>query len=268
MPLFKRLLPALLISPCIHAAEFSIQPAVATLHYQAEEHNQIGTVINQESGHLPQFEISMQAKEAPWLIKIDYSRAEGDVNYQGYTQMGIPLTTRTELNIESWQALLGYQWQVADQQQITLGAGLNGLQIDRHILPALGSLPLNETLNSQRFVLSLSWQWQMDALPVALNTQLDILPQHQNRLTVDTQGLYDTIELDTDQHTDWRWALDAEWRCTPNARLGIGLAYQSYQPGSSQQGILKRNGLAAATVRYPGSDQRLLVLKSFFSWHF
>jgi hypothetical protein len=268
MHLPKLLLPILLLSPCTRAAEFSFQPALAILYYQAEERNSIGTVINKESGQLPQFGISVQAKEVPWLIKIDFSRAQGEVDYQGYTQMGIPLATRTELSVSSWQALLAYQWQLGDQQQIALGAGLNGLQIDRNILPTLGSFPLKEKLDSQRFVVSLLWQWQMADHPFALNSQLDILPQHKNRLMVDTQGLYDTIELDTDQHTDWRWVLDAEWRCTPNAKLGLGLAYQSYQPGSSSLGILKRNGLAAATVRYPGSEQRLLVLKSYFTWHF
>jgi hypothetical protein len=262
------LLPAILLIPCTHAADIFIRPELGMLFYQSEERNEIGSVLNKETGRLPLLGVSLQVKEAPWFLKVNLARAQGEVDYQGYTQMGIPLTTRTELSIDSWQVLLGYQWPILAQQQISLGAGINGLQIDRNILPTLGSFPLKENLASQRLVLSLMWQWQMLEQPLVLKSQLDILPQRQNRLTVDTQGLYDTIVLDADQHTDWRLAIDAQLRCFKDAELGLELAYQSYQPGSSQRRILMRNGIPAATIYYPGSDQRLIALKAQFGWHF
>jgi hypothetical protein len=229
---------------------WSVSAANGSMHYRASETNAKGFVTNKENGRLPSHELALRWTPSPWYAQLSAQRAASGVLYQGYTQIGLPLTTTTELALSQWQLQAGWQWLGPDRQQIRLGTGLSQSSIDRNILPALGSLPLRETLNTRQWLLAVEWQktwpnaWPR---PVTLALSGQLLPTLKQTLDVDSYGIYDPIRLSNARGTDWMLGAKGKLAITPQAQLTLQWSYRSIQPRASS--------LEAATVRYPGSRQ-------------
>jgi hypothetical protein len=228
------------------------------MHYRARETNALGFVTNKESGRLPSQALALRWSRSGWYAQLAVQRAASDVLYQGYTQIGLPLTTTTELALSQWQLQAGWQWQGPHGQHLQLGSGFSQSRIDRNILPGLGSLPLRETLNTRQWLLAAEWQETWAAAwprPLTLSLSGQVLPTLKQTLDVDSYGIYDTIRLSNAHGTDWALGAKGKLAITPQAQATLQWTYQSIHPRASGLEVWRKNSAPAATVRYPGSRQ-------------
>lgn len=245
------------------------------LDYRATERSSAGGVINEERGYLPGFAATVQGQHRGWLLQGRYGRSKNDVQYQGYTQIGIPLSTRTQLAVHQTELRASHPWPLVGELNGVGTLGIDHLRMDRNILPALGSLPLQEVLDSTRLLLGVGVQhalpslpWGDGGMPGQFSAGVEILPAVRNRIAVNSLGLYDPITLAPARQTDWRWHAKAEWRLMSQVRLSLGVAQERFQPGGSAVDIWRQNGVAVAGVRYPGSVQSMRRWTLGLDWSF
>jgi hypothetical protein len=257
-----------------HASSpWALDVSLGKTRYQSTERSSSGAISNQETGELPQAKLALtwqgggqrDGQGGTWFGQGYYALARHDVAYQGYTQIGIPLATTTELAIHQAGAHAGYRWQWGDSTQGTALAGLERMQVRRNILPGVWSLPLNEIITSTRAVLGTQVRHRLGILPVVawpvtLSGGAEALQALHTTIDVNTQGLYDPITLSPAKKLDWRWQLRAEVNPSRAVALWAGVAQERFTPGDTPVAVWLRNGTPAAGVRYPGSEQRLQTL--------
>ena len=242
------------------APAWQLQAKLASLRYTAQEKNALGSVLNTETGSLPSAQLSLRHQRGPWVVELGFSQAANTIAYNGFTQLGLPLLTRTELAWTQAHANVGYHYPIAAQSSVLLGAGLVQRNIDRNILATAGSLPLRETLQSTQ--LSLQAMVQGGAAkavlgPGSLSWQagVQLLPSLRHRLKVDSFGLYDTITLSPARNTDWKVSAGFAFALNPVWSVGADISHQSLRPGASSTEVWTKSGVPSASVRYPGSVQ-------------
>lgn len=245
------------------APGFTLGLALGQAQYRATERNVLGNVTNQESGSLPHAMVTGRWQQGEWFAEAALSVARHDVAYQGFTQIGIPLATTTALAIAQSGLQGGRRWRSTGSTQWQVSGGLERLQIQRHILPALGSSPLREVLTTTRAVASVAVEQDLLAAlgaPIVLSAGLDVMPTVRSRLDVDSFGVFDPITLQPAHSTDWRVKLKTALAMSRQATLWLGYTHESLQPGGSSLEVWTRGGVPTAGVRYPGSQQSLRTL--------
>lgn len=235
----------------------SLSLAVLRLDYDARETGSNGVVLNREQGHLAglQLEAGADVGGGRWTLQGQY--AEGSPDYAGFSQIGLPLRTVTDLRLSS----LGLQWAPMaglPLQSATLRPwiGLLHRRIDRHIRPSRRSLALNEQLDltlvqgalELNAPLGTAWTAQFQAT-------LD-WPLHQ-RLDVDTGGVYDALRLDLAARASYELRVRLAYKLTGGWQVALQLSYAELRIGSADARVLTRGGVPAGLADYPGSHQRL-----------
>ncbi|MEY2952443.1 MAG: hypothetical protein RLZZ401_530 [Pseudomonadota bacterium] len=251
------------------ATDFQWHAELGKFRYRASETSTAGHTLNREAGSLPLLRLTGRWQNQAWFADVSHGVARGEVVYEGITQIGIPLTTTSRLALSQSRARVGYLWQVSEGLEWQWSGGVERLQVDRNILPALLSLPLREVLTVSRAVVGVDGRYQPATLPrLSVSGGVALLPGLGSRLAVDSFGLYDPISLTPARHTDWRLHMTTAWQLAPNQSLTLTLQREDLRPGSSTTEIWTRNGTPAAGVRYPGSAQSLTSLSMGLAWAF
>ena len=249
------------------AENLSFAVAVGQARYQARETSASGGLLNMEKGVLPSLTLRGQWQQDRWFADVSHLLARHDVVYEGYTQLGIPLQTATQLAWSTSALSVGRFWPLNERSDMKLQVGLDHLQIDRQIRAALGSLPLHETLGLTRGLLGLHWShgepfgWRWEA-------GVDVLRRMRSQLKVDTYGLYDPITLQPGNGTDWRFRVQAAYRWQGGLTGFVTVSQDTVRPGASSQEVWSQQGRPVLAVRYPGSHQTLKNLQAGVAWQF
>lgn len=244
---------------------------VETLRYQSTEYSAAGVRLNSESGRLPSVRLSGRWSFGDWFAEAGATVARNDVAYDGFTQLGLPLQTTTQLQLSQWGARAGRIWQVRDDARLSLSGGLEQLHLDRNILAGVGSLPLQETLNTTHAVVGMQWAQRLGEISdtaATVTVALDWMPALKTRIAVNSFGLFDPITLKPGLSQDLRLSLRLDKPLTQRLGGWIGARHQRYRPGETGTEVWTKNGVAAATVRYPGSEQSLTWLGAGLNWSF
>lgn len=253
----------------VQAQDRALSVQLGEMRYRSVETGSNGATLNSEAGRLPSVTALGAWRRQAWQLRLSHQIARGELAYQGYTQMGIPLATNSQLVVNKSAVQVGREWAVNDCNDIVLLAGLERLSVDRNILPAMASLPLREKLSLVQAAIGLQWAhagsvrrgWSWDAGAFALAGL-------QSRLQVDSYGLYDTVTLQPARAVDWRAEAGLLYRWSPQVAASLRLGHETATPGASSQDIWYRAGIPAAGVRYPGSRQSLTTLQAGFTWTF
>lgn len=246
---------------------FNVEVVLGRTRYMSVERTSTGSITNQENGSLPNVSLTGRWQGTGWFGEFQMGLARDDIAYQGYSQLGIPLNTTTALTMTQGGGVMGHRWHGTNGMSWRISAGAERLQVRRSILPSLGSLPLREILTSTRVVAGVTWQQEWPhmalgqiALPLSLSAGVDVLRAVRSRIDVDSLGLYDPITLQPAQTTDWRLALKTKVVLLPGVVASVAWTQERFTPGGSVTEVWRRGGVAAAGVRYPGSQQRLQTL--------
>jgi hypothetical protein len=232
--------------------------ATGNLQYTSQERSSSGLVINREQGSLPLIEMGWRWTHGDWFAQGSALRAAHDVRYQGVTQAGFALDTRTDLALVQWQLLGGWRTELAPQQTLELTAGVQQRRLDRFIRPAAGSLALQEVLHTRHAVLGAVWQqsWlQGLPKPVHLRAAAQWQPSLKQRLDVNSLGVLDDVSVVPGISHDWALGLLGQMDLSDRWSTHLGWTYQAIRPGASNSAVWRKNGVPSATLRYPGSRQ-------------
>lgn len=251
-----------------------------SMRYQSIERSATGFITNQENGKLPTLAATLRWQDAPttaghWFAQARYGMARNEIDYQGYTQFGFPLQTATQLDVRQLNLHGGYDARLGGNTSAQLRLGLDRLYIDRLIQPALGSLPLQEVMTSDRVALGVGLRHTWPDLtvggrtrPLSLQANIEALRGLRQTLDVNTFGVYDNVRLQPARSTDWRWHVGAQWQVWPQVELGLGYAQERFGPGVSAIEVWRRNGTPVVGVRYPGSQQQLQTVDLSLRYRF
>jgi hypothetical protein len=230
--------------------------------YRSIERYPSGAVSNEERGTLNGARIEGSVPTGPLSLALDVMQARGTVNYDGRTQLGLPLQTSTDLQHRAASLLvLG---RLSDY--LELGGGIGTREIDRRIRPTApsalhpsGTQGLNERLRATEWRLAARAFW-----PTAFGSRFSIegdwLRSVDGRLRADFLGTFDTAQLSL---PDWSaWSAKLAWSHRVGAwQFRIHHEWLHFEvPAAGPQPLTAGGGDAGASFSYPGSDQRIRAI--------
>lgn len=252
-------LATLLVVPAAGAADLRV--AAVSARYDARETTSGGTVLNRENGRLDGAAVALAAPLFGLGWEATASRRGGTVAYDGFTQIGIPLATRTRLRIErvGLSATAPARLNLGPAQ-VGATAGIELERIGRAIGATGFSLPVTELLRSTRLVLGVDARLPLGR-GVELGLEARALEPFEQRLKVVTFGELDDFTLAPRRRTGGTLALTLEAALAPGWRLQAAYRAERLRFGSAPAVTITQGGQFAGFSSYPGSHQRLDTLQ-------
>lgn len=214
-------------------------------------------VLNQESGTLSGGALAVTGVWTPATLRLSARRLHGDIAYQGYTQLGLPLRTQTSLTWQDWHVWAGPTQAVQTSVgNFGIAVGAGRLVVTRAIRATARSLPLTETLRLG--LLSAGGDWQL-ALPGGgtLHGQLQWKQALTRRLAVDSGTVFDPYDL-APRHGSWAGlGAGLQWPLAAGVHLVATLQHDALRVAAAPARAILRDGRLAGLSSYPGSRQRL-----------
>jgi hypothetical protein len=215
-------------------------------HRKLVEYSAAGARLVTESGPMARLRIGVQqglASGGAWGGGA--ALGGGDLDYEGVTQAGVPLSTRSR-HRDAELSAFWQPWPAADWGQATLT--LRWLQQRRDIMPTATVAGLEET--SSLWIPGLRYSTPVWTAGAALRWQLEAEASvsARHRLRVDYGGVFDgsNIRGATRRELALRvhaFAAESPWRWT--------LEWTGSRQPASPVATLYRNGAAVGTVRQP-----------------
>ena len=255
---------AMLVLASADGNAFDLGIAAEMMYFDYEETDISGNVINQETGFIPG--LSLSAAQAFNSVNNTFkiSAYDGQVDYDGQTQSGLPHETTTEETI--YRMLYKLSWSPASSQSSLYGeAGWQ--QWDRDIQPTNGVLGLFERYR---------W-WSLEAgiqLPFIksdsqdLSLQLGMLTTFNGTIMIDlTEAGYGNHTLDLGDDFGFSGELNYRYRQARHSSLQLGLQVRTWDFGKSNSKIIT-NGLVFKSIYEPDSTTVQTTLSASYIHHF
>lgn len=264
---------AFVFSSCqaAYAADVVVSAEVGQMNYHMIETGAAGNLLNREDGVMPTQRVSLRWESMPRFVELSAWKGVKQIPYAGFTQIGFPLSTRTDLNATGWQLRTGQTWSVLQRSAVSLSLGLDSMQMDRNILPAPFASPLREKLDSTRALLGAEFKTELPTpmnWPLIVSAGVDVMRAVDQRLSVNSYGIYDLITLNPTPGTDLRARFKLSLAPSSSSRLWLAFEREEFNPGSTTFQTWAKNGVPAALVRYPGSHQTMQSISVGASWQF
>lgn len=263
----------------------------STVHVAAHEELR-GVVINRDFGRIAGgLDLALRRDVGRQHWHLSHASVDGPIAYRGFSQIGLPIATTTQLQRDRWQ--VGWDWRLlggssaAAQPGWQLAAGLRweAERLDRFIYPSVAALGLKETLHERRVGASVragferagqdrvtgarsTAVWWAPVVPVAAHAQLQRFQTRRSRLDVNTFGIYDPLALALPASTHWRseWGLD--WSLAPQVRVQLRVGQQTLRPSAGGPVVATSQGQPVANITYPGAQIWLRDVGLGLSWRF
>ncbi|MBI3546242.1 MAG: hypothetical protein HY081_06570 [Gammaproteobacteria bacterium] len=245
------------------AARWQGDVEFAALRFDYREYADTGKLLDREKGTLPGAVLGLARIEGNWSLNGRFSWHNGDVLYDGQTNTGIPVRSRTDEKIldtsvslerrvgasaDAWPLAfyggIGYRYWARDIRSTSTASGqrVDGLfEIYRWRYFFLGGKTL-----LYRAGLS---DWRLD---------LQLFRPMAPTIEVDYRGRGENFTLDLGARTGWRLALPWEYRLNQRAHFKIEPYMEGWELGRSPTQTLMSNGVPAGTVYEPRSVTRNL----------
>lgn len=241
------------------ALELSIGAGVVHQNYRATERFESGAVFNEETGALRGARAEVGAQRGAWGFSLEGMQTSGTLDYDGRSQIGLPLQTQTDLRHTAWSAFVVRRFL---GELLELGGGIGGREMDRRIrstppsaLYPFGTQGLNERLQSTEWRLAARVYWP--TMFGRFSIEGDGLRNVNGRLKADFLGTFDVRQVDV---PDWStWVARVGWTHRFGAvQLRAYYEWQRFDvPASGTYPLTSGGNDAGATFRYPGSEQRI-----------
>jgi hypothetical protein len=237
--------------------ETGLDAAVVQGRYDAAERFTNGAIANAEVGTLKGGQIGVWWAGPAGRLGFDLAQLTGTVGYNGHSQIGFPIRTRTRIGLDEY-SLAGH-WHGFDAGPFsgTLTAALGVRRIERRIAPTLLTTPLTEVLNWRFARLGGQAHW-VPASAWFVDIDASVEKGLRARLAVDFHGVADATELSPGRSSlGHRLGVELGRELGPDfkLKLRIGRSRQAY--GESESKAYSRGGHAVGQVHYPGSKQSL-----------
>lgn len=224
--------------------------------YDSRETTPGGFTLNREQGRLDgiAMELASTGRVGHWTLRV--AQEQGELSYDGFSQLGIPILTTTELRARS--LVLG--WQPAQLHAgattITGGFEFAHQRIDREIQPGPLSQALTEILDATwvRGTVGAGWPFHANW---SLQARAALAWSVARRLEVNTFGTYDRFTLTPRPRLSYRIGVGVEWRASAQLRAGLWAGREEWRFGRSAVRDVRRDAVVVGSAEYPGSRQIL-----------
>ena len=245
-----------------HAADLSI--AAELMHFNYEETDISGNILNQETGFIPGISISAYLPHHNANHSFEFSAYGGEVDYDGQTQAGQPHQTTTEETI--YRLLYKLSWSPEDSEGAFYGKAY-WQQWDRNILPNDGVSGLFER-----------YQWWT----VEAGVQVPFIKDEQHSLLLELGALttlngtimvdldaagYGSPELDLGNGVGFSGELKYAFMQRKNSSFQLGVQLKRWEFGRSNSKTIS-NGTDVITITEPDSRTMQTTLSASYIHHF
>lgn len=253
------------------ANAWQLDARVSRLHFNYKEMDDSGAVLDREYGWIPGVGVEGSFRRANWVFAGGWSVHSGDVTYDGQTQSGVPLMSRTDMFfLDLYGRVEWWRWGWGENRMAVYG-GLGFRRWDREIRSShtASGTPVsgldeyyywNYAFVGDKLVFRGGGSdWGLDfRLTRTLNSYLDIPAQLG----------YDRNTLKLGDRFGGR--ISGSWRREIKPRFDIGVEpyYERWDFGRSATEPLTRSGLVVGTVYEPRSETRNFGVDFSLNWRF
>jgi hypothetical protein len=220
-----------------------------------EEFDDSADSFLREEGFVPGFVAGLSAIRSSWFLAGDFSYHAGDIRYDGQTNTGIPVKTRTDEKLLDASFHLGHEFKTGTLFSYTLYGGFGYRRWYRDIRPT-------ETVSG----ISETYAWWYGSLGTAgifhITSKLEwIIDVHLTRtiapnVKVDFKDLFDDTSLDLGERFGMRLALPLHYLAFDHTAIVVEPYFERWDLGRSITEPLTRRGAIVGTVFEPRSETR------------
>lgn len=218
-----------------------------------------GLELNREHGTLPGVAAALRGQSARWSIGAELSYFDGDVRYEGQTNTGTGLTTRTDQRIADGSAWIGLRGFERPESILDVYAGGGLRWWNRDIRSTASAFGVDETYAWPYLLAGLRAERRL-AGGDAVSLDLRLLRPVDPSLDVDFKNDYDSVEVGQDPRAGGRVSLAWSRPWIGGRSLAVSVWYERWRFGAGDAEVLRRNGVAIGSVREPESDTEFVGL--------
>jgi hypothetical protein len=226
--------------------------AAMDFDYKEYAHN---ARLDHEDGTLYGLAGGVQAGWNALLFEGELSWFGNDVNYEGQTQGGTPVQTRTDEKILDGQARAGWRFRRQEKLQYQFYGGLGYRDWQRDIKSTPTAAGVRETYTWWYGLLGGRGLYRADHRTTWL-AEVQFMRPFDPEIKVDFKDDLDDTRLDLGSESGVRLSLAWQRDLESGWRLEIVPFYTAWDIGRSENRPLKQNGVVVGTVFEPRSEIR------------
>ena len=231
--------------------------------FDFKEFDAQGTRLLREDGFLPGLAGRWDGTFRQWSFGLAGELSGGEVDYDGQTQAGMPLQTKTDELIYETKARIG--WVVPLKSGFSsefFGVlGYRGWERDIESTSTSGGV-----FETYRWVYgSVGFDGGYRSSPASIwHLRLEILQPLNPEVEVSLPS-FDNVTLDLGRETGWRVGVTNRRTLDPKKHLEFALEYTAWNLGRSSSKPLTRDGLQTGfVVSEPDSETRVIAFRANF----
>jgi hypothetical protein len=242
-----------LISVEAMASPFRFEVTADTLlaNYTSTERRDDGAPFNRENGILTGLSLGATVLRGPWQLELVGTLGVGTIDYEGETQLGLPLASQTHLEHAQLEVSPVYQ---IGKTPLFFGASLQARRIDRRIEATPIAEGLHETLSQVQLgpQVGARWDFRFGLRAVVF---AEALWAFHSVLDVDFEGMFDNGHLSLPGNYAARGGLAVSYPVFRNLAVAAEASAESFSPARSGTVPLTADGVQVGIYNYPGSVQ-------------
>lgn len=246
------------------SANFSLQD------FNYKEFDDNGSLLDREDGTLPGLIFGLERPRGRWVLGGRFSYYAGSVDYDGQTNTGTPITTRTDEKISEIEGRAEYWLRPEDRWAVYGGLGYRYWARDIRPTRTAGGQPVSGLFEV--------YDWWL----VFFGTKVELYNKNASRwsldlrvlrilapeLRVDATSQFDQARLDLGERYGMRLSLPWQYKLDKATHLTIEPYAEGWELGRSPTVPLTRNGVVIGTIFEPRSETRNYGINLGFSRRF
>ena len=242
------------------AIRWSGQVDLSLMNFNYKEYDDSDRLLDHESGTVPGLVFDLAGEIGRWAFGGRFSWSAGDVSYDGQTNTGIPIRTRTDENILDTSVRIERRLDIDASSGPTLYGGIGYRYWGRDIQSTHTSSgqAVDGLFEMYRWKYlffggktavyrSGRSQWSLD---------VQAIRPYRPTVEVDFHGRNDTVILDLGERTGWRLGFPWEYRIDARTRMVVEPYAEAWDLGRSQTETLTQQGVPVGMVYEPRSTTR------------
>lgn len=247
----------------LHAGT-TIKASASLLDFNYEEFDQSGQSLNKETGIIPGLSITASKALAAFTNTISAKAYDGQVDYNGQTQSGVPHTTNT--NETLYRLFYKLNWHPTDYG-ISIYGKVAWQQWNRDILPANNISGLFEQYQWWSYELGLAATLlESDSDKLILELGASRTSNGSIEIDLSPQG-FGKPELKLSNGSGFSTALKYQHTLSNKNKISLSLQHQRWEFGRSNTKTVS-DGFTTINITEPRSDSRHTILSISYIHYF
>jgi hypothetical protein len=230
---------------------FEIAEGTRLVDYTSTERRDDGAFFDRESGLLGGVSLGTAASWGAWRLDLAAAVEAGTLDYEGQTQLGLPIASHTRL--QQTQLGLSPIYRIG-HTPLFFGASLQSRRIDRRIEATPLAQGLHETLNQVELgpLVEARWEW---GFGLGMVVRAEVLWSFHSALDVDFEGAFGNGHLSLPGNDAESAALEVTYAVFRDVAVAAEMAGETFRPARSPTMPLTEAGVPVGVYDYPGSVQ-------------